>query len=46
MSKPKSDDIQEMVCQKCGEAVSGPDIKSVEATMKRHADKKHAKGKK
>ena len=36
MSK-KVDDIWEMVCEKCGAAVSGPDKGSVEETMARHA---------
>ena len=36
MTKAKDDDIWGMVCEKCGEEVSGPDKKSVEETMARH----------
>jgi hypothetical protein len=36
MTKAK-DDIWEMVCEKCGAEVSGPDKDSVEETMARHA---------
>ena len=35
-----------VTCSKCGEAVSGPDKKSVEDTMARHESKKHGGKKK
>lgn len=39
----KKADIQQIVCPKCGEDVSGPNLDSVKAAMSRHQKKAHGK---